>query len=525
MRFSAFTPRSFSEVGPSLKRLVFSLFLVASCYLLVAISPTFAQVPQSTQSANTTNSYNTPSTNLDVPKNLHTYTQSVMIETMSALVCQLAGVDPVNPNQKCLGIDQKTGQLGFVENGGGAIGLMGNAIAMLYTPPIHSSDYFQNLASNFGIAKQAKAAVCNPKDLGKGFGFCAVYPLLTMWTYFRNIVYLLFVLIFVIVGIAIMLRLKIDPRTVMTIQNQIPKIIIGLLLVTFSFAIAGFLIDIMYTSIYLIGAALVQTAPQLAPGPTAGNLVNQVASSTNPFSAANYIGGATGNAGGLLNIVTGSSGSVKDIVENIMRGALGSVTGGVLGFLIGYLVGALALLVILIAIIFALFRLWFALISAYIFLLLNIVTAPFWIFAGLIPGSPIGFGLWLRDILSNLSAFVAAITMFILARVFMDIFAQSGQGAFSPPLVGNLNDTQAFGYLIGLGFILLTPNVVAMTKAALKATKFDTSPIKQALGAGAAVPGRGVSGATRILVGTEVNKGAVPEKMGGVLRAFGIGRH
>ena len=89
-----------------------------------------------------------------------------------------------------------------------------------------------------------------------GTGFDGLKPLLPLWTVFRNIVYILFVLVFVIIGVAIMLRLKIDPRTVMTIQNQIPKLIIGILLVTFSFSIAGFLIDIMYTSIYLIGGAV-----------------------------------------------------------------------------------------------------------------------------------------------------------------------------------------------------------------------------------------------------------------------------
>src|SRR3989338_11081239 len=122
---------------------------------------------------------------------------------------------------------------------------MSNMISMLYAPPIHTSDYFQSLANNFGIVKNANAQT-------KGTGFDGLKPLQNLWEAFRNIVYLLFVIVFVVIGLAIMLRIKIDPRTVMTIQNQIPKIIIGILLVTFSFAIAGFLVDIMWILTNLI---------------------------------------------------------------------------------------------------------------------------------------------------------------------------------------------------------------------------------------------------------------------------------
>ena len=49
----------------------------------------------------------------------------------------------------------------------------------------------------------------------------------------------------------------------MTIQNQIPKIIISLILVTFSFAIAGFLIDLMWVSIYVVINLMSQADPNI----------------------------------------------------------------------------------------------------------------------------------------------------------------------------------------------------------------------------------------------------------------------
>lgn len=525
------------------KRLILSLFLVASGYLLFTISPALALTTPASNSA-ATNSYNTPSTNPDVPKNLHTWTQNVMIETMAALTCQLAGVDPINPNGQCLGVDQQTGKIGFVKNGGGAIGVMGNMTTMLYTPPTHTGEYFQNLASNFGLVKSAQADT--------GTGFQGLSPLLGIWSAFRNIVYLLFVVIFVIVGIAIMLRVKIDPRTVMSIQNQIPKIIVGLIFVTFSFAIAGFLIDIMYTSIYLTGNAIVATDDKI---PKDNSLVIDISKSTNPLQAANEIGGANGGKFGLASVawvparsvgryiipvfdnetgrvITGvamaalGTALAKPVVKGldgiltvggaiigtivgtpgagtVGGAAIGSGLAKVIGFALGGAAGAIAgpeimggfvtiiaFLIISIAILFAMFRLWFALLSAYVFVLLDVVTAPFWIFAGLIPGSPIGFGLWLRDIVSNLVAFPIAIILLLLGRVFTDAFGSVlKDGQFVPPLLGNPSAQNDIGSLIGLGFILLTPNVVAMAKAALKAPKFDTTPIKQAIGVGAGVPG------------------------------------
>src|SRR3989344_6266299 len=220
--------------------ILFSFFIFHFSFF---ISPAFAQAKNQTPIP--------ANTNPDVPNNLHNWTQNVMIEVMSALTCQLAGVDPINPQQGCLGIDSKSGKIGFLPSAvsgkanGGAIGFMGNMIATLYTPPLHTSDYFQNLAQNFGISKKTYAQ-------NTGAGFQGLTPLIGVWSAFRNIVYLFLVIVFVVIGLAIMLRVKIDPLTVMTIQNQIPKVIIGVLLVTFSFAIAGFLIDMMWVSIYLI---------------------------------------------------------------------------------------------------------------------------------------------------------------------------------------------------------------------------------------------------------------------------------
>lgn len=83
----------------------------------------------------------------------------------------------------------------------------------------------------------------------EGIGFAALRPFLEIWLLFRNFTYLIFVLIIIGIGFMIMFRAKINPQTVISVENAIPKIVISLLLITFSYSIVGFLIDLMYVAI------------------------------------------------------------------------------------------------------------------------------------------------------------------------------------------------------------------------------------------------------------------------------------
>lgn len=500
-------------------------FLFTTCYFLLATSTIHAQ---------SRDPYSIPSTNSDVPQNLHTFTQSAIIEVISALTCQVAGIDAINPQQKCLGIDTKTGKIGYVEGGGGLIGLTSQGIAMLYIPPIHTSEYIAYLGNNFGIAKSANAQ-------GVGAGFASLSPFLGLWTTFRNIVYLLFILFFVIIGVMIMLRIKIDQKAVMGVENQIPKIIIGIILVTFSFAIAGLLIDFMYVIIYL--AISIISPKDIAT----------LSLTSSPFGFVNSLfKTSTGGNQGLWVLIFHPAQMVGESVINGMKGLGGELTTGTatgvglgagalmgsaslimwpLGVLmafftiprllcgipfisgavpdqvcfvannagsvtVGVIAGALAFLVIGAAILWALIRLWFALLNAYIFIIIDVVTAPFWIIAGIAPGSTFNFSAWIRDLMANLMAFPTAIILFLLGKRFMeDMGAIPGVAQFTPPLIGTPAAPLTLAPFVGLGVILLTPTVVQMMRDVFKAPPFKyTAAIGQAVGIGAGVPHRIIGG-------------------------------
>ena len=579
---------------------VFSLILVFVG--LAFVKPVFAQTAQSVSTAAQVSPNTVPDTNPDVAPGLHNWTQSVLLEVTSAMTCQLVGIDPTDPNAKCLGIDPQTHKIGYVNNGGGAMMVMGETMNDMFNIPVHLGDYTGYMAQNFGVAKHAYAtAGCGPNPT-LGIGYCGLAPLLPIWEVFRNIVYLIFVLVFMIIGIAIMLRVHIDPRTVMTIENQIPKLILGLILVTFSYAIAGFLIDAMYISIYLIygvmssipGADLHLLSPQLLQGITAVGIGDKLSNSYQGVTLGSTVGFVGTIAGNLSDVIRNlldlhtadlgnltAIGSITDIIGilqsafnpnahvsffNLLADTVSTLgaaqlanqvstpaeVGGqflifgikadlklpvfltafvsfyamieiLLRDLIPY---AIPFLVILIATLWALFRLWLSLIGAYIFTLLDVATAPFWLLAGLIPGGKIGFSTWFRDIISNIAVFPVVLVMFWTAKVFIDAFGgPTVNGEYVPPLIGNPGAPNFLSAIIAIGFILSTPDILNQTKKFLKAPELDFKSVQQALSKGTGAPGRAGNIAAQVKYGTHYveGKGLVAEggKLGRLLRGVG----
>jgi hypothetical protein len=305
----------------------------------------------------------------------------------------------------------------------------------------------------------------------------------------RNIVYLLLILIFVIIGMGIMLRLHIDPRTVMTIQNQLPKIIVGILAITFSFAIAGFLIDIMWVTIYLFASVLAST----------GNFINSdnliaVTQASDPFFAVN----SAYQDFGITSMSFQVAGAFSSLIVDMITPALGDILSNILGGLIT----GLGTIIIFIAILIVLIRLWISLILAYVYIILDVIFAPFFILAGLVPGSSLGLGSWLRDLIANLAVFPMTIAFILLGSYLMKVVSLSASigPVLAPPLLGGTRP-EAVAILIGFGFLLMLPNMLTTMKAALKAPKMNLGPMFGPLGSSAGYLKNTASNTTSILAG------------------------
>lgn len=144
--------------------------------------------------------------------------------------------------------------------GNGAIQLTSNYISYLVTqPPTSSVDYLADINQRLKLVPSAYAQ-------DDSSGYQGLDGIMSLWKGFRNLAYAVYVLIFVIIGFMIMFRTKLNPQTAVTLQLALPKLIITLLLITFSYAIAGLIIDLTYFSIYLaVNLVKLAGSPALIP--------------------------------------------------------------------------------------------------------------------------------------------------------------------------------------------------------------------------------------------------------------------
>lgn len=279
--------------------------------------------------------------------------------------------------------------------------------------PLSFISYVDKLSNKIALVPEVHAQ-------SAGTGFKALEVVQELWAASRNIVYGLIVLIAIVLAFMVMFRMKIAPQVVITIQSAIPKILISLILVTFSYAIAGLLVDLMYVVTGIISLALSSTSNAI--------FVNDPLAIFK-FMTTGYIG---------INANVGASVGVFGVLllylfvfTVVLFLALFAAGGGILGNLgtLGLLgnvtgiISIIAFVLMLIVVIFNAFKTWWMLIKAFAQILLLTVAAPFQIaFGAIIPG--MGFGSWLKSLAANLAVFPVTGLFLILAFIFLIISTQ-----------------------------------------------------------------------------------------------------
>jgi len=186
-----------------------------------------------------------------------------------------------------------------------------------------------------------------------------------LWSTTRNIAYACYVIIMIVVGFMIMFRNKIGGQVMVTVGNAIPKIILSLILVTFSFAIIGLIIDIggvatrMIETIYY-GADISKSVGITNPWTLFGGIFTGSAT-----AVGTGIGTGVGIGGIITLILTGVGGGW--LFAGLALVIVGLVVAGII------LVGAI--------------KLWITLIKAYLGILINVITAPLAIMVSAVPGN------------------------------------------------------------------------------------------------------------------------------------------
>ncbi len=370
---------------------------------------------------------------------------------------------------------------------GGLLGATNQLVASAFTQPISGVQYLAQVKDNF-LGKPTYAA--------DGVGFTGLSKLLPLWKTFRNMVYSISAIIFVIVGIMIMLRVKISPQAVISIQNSIPKIITTLILVTFSYAIAGLCIDLLNFVLAFVLALLFNgTGKDLSKNLFDLNL------NTNSYDILrNLTGDSPFNFSNLNNAGMWTLSSlIMRTIPTLAMAALGGIIGGIAGLIIsvgnplgglaGLGIGAILILLIMeIIIAISVIKFLFGLVKCYVNIILKVITGPLEIALGAFPNSKMGFSKWILDIIANIAVFPISILFLVIVNIIMDAI---GGGLWVPPLLG-INGVSAAGdflpAMVGIASILMLAKLPSMIPEFIFQIK--PSPWGKAIGEGFAPYGK-----------------------------------
>jgi hypothetical protein len=273
------------------------------------------------------------------------------------------------------------------------------------TTPTRTSEYIQYVAQN--IKQKIEPDSVYAATTG-GYGYNGFVAFLPLWRGMRNAVFILISLVFVAYGFMIMFRVNIAPKISASVSNLIPKIITVMLLVTFSYAIVGFVIDIMYFLYYVFVYIMISSNVL-----TSGELCKP--HGCLPSVAGGRIGMIP--AAIVQNIVANLSAPIA--ISNTLLGGSDwfGVAFGIFGLVTGY--GLVLGFVLTIAIFIGFIKLWVKLIQALISLVISIMFAPLIIFMDLIPGSEGASGKWFKNVVGNASCFLVAQVLLTLSYIFM----------------------------------------------------------------------------------------------------------
>lgn len=324
--------------------------------------------------------------------------------------------------------------------------------AMYANPPANTHYYVADLMDSVDIAQPAYA-----QALG-GLGYGSLSPILTLWKTFRNIAYMFYIFLFIVIGFLIMFRKKVGSAAI-TAQQAIPSIIISLIFVTFSYAISGLLIDAMYVVMYLILGMFKVTFDRNA------DIINyDIFNLSWTFLKR---GAVEGNDLG-RNVV-------EDFINNIL--SKDSLVGEVFGWIGGITVG----LVIAVAVLIGSFKLFFELLRSYATIVLSVVVAPIQLMLGAIPGNNAVMP-WLKNMIANLSAFPVVLMVAVMFYLFTD-GTVADDGGFMPPFLVGRGQAGAITNLMGLAILLAMPEIVKEVKKKLGASEGFGGMIVSAAGA------------------------------------------
>lgn len=284
------------------------------------------------------------------------------------------------------------------------------------------------------------------------------------------------ILIFLVVGLMVMFRSKINPQTVINVQNALPGLIIGVIMITFSYFLASLIVDVSFVGTDLVGYYFSLTPGATISTPNDPRSLSQALGNQNVFSlGSNFVGtiqrpeiadiahqilnsgmraeshliirsflaltayqagAAFGPLAGtilgqfipfgrIINIL-GGAGNVNPGAgaNRVVGGTFGGAVFGTIFALYAFLqpesaIGFGLTFVAIAVMLYAIFRLFLNLINCFLTIIYLTVTAPFHFLWASVPGKRDAITTWIRNMLCNALVFPAVIVVFYFAAYLL----------------------------------------------------------------------------------------------------------
>lgn len=461
------------------------IFLVAVSFFALLITLSTTASAQVTGTPYTAGSFKAPEA--VTYTNLNVWSQSIPCFGIGVSLIPNHTCPAYNATGNLVGVEQATA----MKSNYSILGGLNYAMqAMAMTPPTSTHQYVANLGADFGLIPRAQAQV-------PGSGSGVIGPVYRLWAIMRDVSYLLFIFVFIIIGFMIMFRQRLNPQTVITFQSALPGLVIGLILVTFSYFIAALMIDVSFLVLQIINSLFVQ----------AGD--NTLGSAKQLFDLAQ-------NPDLLKLIVTFVlNRNTIDTVTGPIVTQFGSFAGGitptglsfgpigpVLGVIVGGVFGGLITTILIIGIIFQMIRLVWSLLQCYISIFVNVILGPIFILYSTLPGRRGALSFWWKNILGNALVFPAVYAAFLFAGLIVGTPIENFNASL--PLMGF--PTGLLRGILAFGIVLATPAIPKAVKGAIGVK--DIGEFSSAAMAGAAAGGAAFGAASG------AGYGAAMERMG-----------
>ena len=307
---------------------------------------------------------------------------------------------------------------------------------------------FQPASVKDAVTYQANKIGVNVSAQVQGFNQFA--PIVPLWSVFRDIALLLFVVVFVAIGFFILIQRRIGGQETVSLVSGLTNAAVAMVFITFSYAIGGIIVDIFSN---VMNGVVATTFNGFINSQEILGKLNTVNSGVNVLTLMNELTnvGVSQSASNLFGTaLTGLSypaNAVKGIFSNLNAGpslfgvkelnvgyALGFFANTFVDILMGIITtsfnnSSIINAIVAFIIFIVMLRVVFALLGAYVSIVFKIMFAPFMLLPAALPGNggKAIFG-WVLSLIANALTFPAIFACILMAAMFLNLNANITNG-------------------------------------------------------------------------------------------------